>query len=555
MTAIMNFIIRRALPIAAGVLLLASCSTTGTQPSASGDDHGGDAMAPPRIVRIVETPPQAELVAVEVIARIDANLLPDEPDAPLRTPDLLTRLSQSLVLSDSKHRQVDVQLKWFADHPDYMDRVFTRSSRYIWFIMDEINKRGMPPDIALLPIVESAYDPFAYSHGRAAGLWQFIPGTARRFGVRQNWWYDGRRDVVDSTRAALDYLQYLHKEFDGDWELAIAGYNSGEGNVRRAIRRNKSAGKPTDFWHLKLPRETRAYVPKLLALSKLIADPQAYGLQLPELEDQPYFTTVAIGGQIDLAMLAELADEGIDEIYALNPGFNRWATDPDGPHRAVVPVAQGPVLERNLEETPSSARVKWVRRKIRPGDSLITIARQHDTTPAVLQKVNGIRGNLIRAGDFMMIPTATRDLSAYSHSAELRLARTQDKPRAGKQVTHIVKPGDSLWEIASRYGVSTRSLAKWNGMAPRDTLSVGRKLVVWTGQTAVTTPTPTIASSERVRKIRYTVRNGDSLYKISSRFKVSMGELKNWNNLEGKKYLQPGQKLVMFVDVNRQSGG
>ena len=555
MTAIMNFIIRTALPIAAGVLLLASCSTTGTQSSASGDDHGGDAMASPRIVRIVETPPQAELVAVEVIARIDANLLPDEPDAPLRTPDLLTRLSQSLVLSDSKHRQVDVQLKWFADHPDYMDRVFTRSSRYIWFIMDEINKRGMPPDIALLPIVESAYDPFAYSHGRAAGLWQFIPGTARRFGVRQNWWYDGRRDVVDSTRAALDYLQFLHKEFDGDWELAIAGYNSGEGNVRRAIRRNKSAGKPTDFWHLKLPRETRAYVPKLLALSKLIADPQAYGLQLPELEDQPYFTTVAIGGQIDLAMLAELADEGIDEIYALNPGFNRWATDPDGPHRAVVPVAQGPVLERNLEETPSSARVKWVRRKIRPGDSLITIARQHDTTPAVLQKVNGIRGNLIRAGDFMMIPTATRDLSAYSHSAELRLARTQDKPRAGKQVTHIVKPGDSLWEIASRYGVSTRSLAKWNGMAPRDTLSVGRKLVVWTGQTAVATPTPTIASSERVRKIRYTVRNGDSLYKISSRFKVSMGELKNWNDLEGKKYLQPGQKLVMFVDVNRQSGG
>ena len=514
-------------------------------------------VAPPRIVRIDESPTGPQRVAVEVIARIDANLLPDEPDAPLRTPDLLTRLSRSVVLSDSDHHQVDTQLKWFAAHPDYMDRVFTRSSRYIWFIMDEIEKRGMPPDIALLPIVESAYDPFAYSHGRAAGLWQFIPGTARRFGVRQNWWYDGRRDIVDSTRAALDYLQFLHREFDGDWELAIAGYNSGEGNVRRAIRRNKSAGKPTDFWHLKLPRETSAYVPKLLALSKLIANPHAYGLEMPVLEDQPYFTTVAIGGQIDLAMLAQLADEDIEEIYALNPGFNRWATDPDGPHRAVVPVAQGPVLEQNLKATPSSARVKWVRHKIRPGDSLITIARQHGTTPAVLQKVNGIRGNLIRAGDFLMIPTATQDLSTYSHSAELRLARTQDKPRAGQQVTYIVKSGDSLWDIASRYGVSTRSLAKWNGMAPRDTLSVGRKLVVWTAKSDVATSSITlsITSSDRVRKIRYTVRNGDSLYKISSRFRVSMGELKNWNNLEEKKYLQPGQKLVMYVDVNRQSGG
>jgi membrane-bound lytic murein transglycosylase D len=553
----MTCVIKRACPTAIAVLLLASCASTEPQPLSSADEQSGDVVAPPRIVRIDEAPTGPQLVAVEVIARIDANLLPDEPDAPLRSPDLLTRLSRSVVLGDSDHHQVDTQLKWFAAHPDYMDRVFTRSSRYIWFIMDEIEKRGMPPDIALLPIVESAYDPFAYSHGRAAGLWQFIPGTARRFGVRQNWWYDGRRDIVDSTRAALDYLQFLHREFDGDWELAIAGYNSGEGNVRRAIRRNKSAGKPTDFWHLKLPRETSAYVPKLLALSKLIANPHAYGLEMPVLEDQPYFTTIAIGGQIDLAMLAQLADEDIEEIYALNPGFNRWATDPDGPHRAVVPVAQGPVLEQNLQATPSSARVKWVRHKIRPGDSLITIARQHDTTPAVLQKVNGIRGHLIRAGDFLMIPTATRDLSTYSHSAELRLARTQDKPRAGQQVTYIVKSGDSLWDIASRYGVSTRSLAKWNGMAPRDTLSVGRKLVVWTEKSDVATSsiTSSITSGDRIRKIRYTVRNGDSLYKISSRFRVSMGELKNWNNLEEKKYLQPGQKLVMYVDVNRQSGG
>ncbi|MGI9265824.1 MAG: LysM peptidoglycan-binding domain-containing protein [Gammaproteobacteria bacterium] len=544
---------KRPLLFILSALLVVSCSTNNTRPGDPDDARSLTTKTPAVQEKTVKAPQGSQLVAVEVVARIDNSLLPGEPEVPVQSTDLLSRLGRSLVLHDSEQPQVDVQLKWFANHPDYMDRVFVRSSRYLWFIMDEIDKRNMPLDIALLPIVESAFDPFAYSHGRAAGLWQFIPGTATRFGVRQNWWYDGRRDVLDSTRAALDYLQFLHKEFDGDWELAIAGYNSGEGNVRRAIRRNKQAGKPTDFWHLKLPRETSAYVPKLLALSKLVADPGAYGLRLPDLEDQPYFTTVEIDGQIDLAMLAELADEAIDEIYALNPGFNRWATDPDGPHRAVVPVAQGPVLKRNLEKTPSSSRVRWVRHKIRPGDSLITIARQHDTTPAVLQKVNGIRGNLIRAGDFMMIPTATRSLSEYSHSAELRLARTQDKPRAGTQVTHVVKPGDSLWEIATRYGVSTRSLAKWNGMAPRDTLSVGRKLVVWTNQAS--SPKSEGTASQRLRKIRYTVRNGDSLYKISSRFKVSMGELKNWNNLSDRKYLQPGQKLVMYVDVNRQSGG
>ena len=544
---------KNALLIILSALLVVSCSAARQQPGHVVTDGSLSSAGQLSDDSSVQAPPASRLVAVEVVAKIDSSLLPGEPELPLQSKDLLGRLSRSLVLHDSDHSQVDAQLKWFAAHPDYMDRVFARSSRYLWFIMDEIDKRNMPPDIALLPIVESAYDPFAYSHGRAAGLWQFIPGTASRFGVRQNWWYDGRRDILDSTRAALDYLQFLHKEFDGDWELAIAGYNSGEGNVRKAIRRNKQAGKPIDFWHLKLPRETSAYVPKLLALSKLVANPDAYGLQLPKLEDQPYFTTVEIGGQIDLAMLAELADEAIDEIYALNPGFNRWATDPDGPHRAVVPIAQGPVLKQNLEKTPSSSRVRWVRHKIRPGDSLITIARQHDTTPAVLQKVNGIRGNLIRAGDFIMIPTATRSLSEYSHSAELRLARTQDRPREGSQVTHIVKPGDSLWDIATRYGVSTRSLAKWNGMAPRDTLSVGRKLVVWTKQGSNAIPDGN--SSQRLRKVRYTVRKGDSLYKISSRFKVSMGKLKTWNSLADKKYLQPGQKLVMYVDVNKQSGG
>ncbi|MGD8976165.1 MAG: LysM peptidoglycan-binding domain-containing protein, partial [Gammaproteobacteria bacterium] len=499
-------------------------------------------------------PPPPEPVSFTVIARLDAGLLPTVPEVPMRQPDLLSRLATELQLQDIQRPAIDRQRSWFARHPEYLDRVFERGAPYLPYITRELQRRGMPADLALLPIVESAYDPFAYSHGRAAGLWQMIPGTARRFGIKQNWWYDGRRDVLDSTRAALDYLEFLHKNFDGDWLLAIAAYNSGEGTVGRAIRRNRAKGKPTDFWNLRLPRETSAYVPKLLALSQLVADPASFGLSLPEIDDREYFASVELDGQMDLALLAELAGISLDEFYSLNPGYNRWATDPDGPHRAVVPAAAAPQLAEAVSSLPSAERMRWVRYRIRNGDSLIAIAARHDTTPEVIREVNGIRGNTIRAGHHLMIPTATRSLNAYSQSAESRLARTQNRPRGSDKISVKVRSGDSLWSIARRYNVRTRSLAKWNGMAPGDTLSVGRTLVVWTDK-AASPPASSPASSpaDRTRKIRYTVRRGDSLYKIAQRFRVTIDQLRKWNKLAGRKYLQPGQRLTLYVDVTSQS--
>jgi membrane-bound lytic murein transglycosylase D len=489
--------------------------------------------------------------AVEVTVLVEEDTLPPAAEAPPPPTDLLTRLTASLSLPLIDRSEVDRQLSWFVRHPDYMNRVFERSRRYLWYIMSELERRDMPADLALLPIVESAYDPFAYSHGRAAGLWQIIPGTGLRFGARQNWWYDGRRDIVDSTRAALDYLEFLHEEFDGDWLLAVAAYNSGEGNVLRAQKRNRAAGKPTDFWHLKLPRETSAYVPKLLALTRIMSDPAAHDLKLPDLPDAPYFEIVPLDGQVDLALLADLSGVDMDEIYALNPGYNRWATDPEGPHRALVPVAHAETLAAGLADTPTEARVRWVRYRIQQGDSLIAIASRHDTTPDVVRKVNGLDGNVIRAGEHLMIPTASRDLDLYTQSADLRLARTQARPRGASKVTYKVRPGDSLWEIAQDFGVSTRSLAKWNGMAPGDTLSVGKRLVVWTGK-----ETPAQRPQDaRVRKVNYTVRKGDSLARIAQKFRVTIGQLTDWNRLDARKYLQPGQRLVMYVDVTRQSGG
>ncbi len=272
------------------------------------------------------------LTLISPVAGIEFESTPAGPD------DVLAKLRRGFKLTYVDNHRTEAEKKWFAKHPDYMNRVLTRAQRYLPYIVAELERRGLPLELALLPIVESAYDPFAYSHGRAAGLWQMIPGTAKRFGIKQNWWYDGRRDVVDSTRAALDYLEYLYKFNNGDWLNAIASYNSGEGNVRRAVRRNTSANKPIDFWNLKLPRETSMYVPKLLALVEIIADPAKHNLTLPVVVDEPQFMIADIGGQLDLALAAELAGVDVDTVYQYNPGYNRWSTDPSGPHSLVMPV-------------------------------------------------------------------------------------------------------------------------------------------------------------------------------------------------------------------------
>ena len=421
--------------------------------------------------------------------------------------------------------------------------------------MDELVRRDLPVELALLPIVESAYDPFAYSHGRAAGLWQMIPGTARRFGLTQNWWYDGRRDVVESTRAALDYLEHLHDFNDGDWLNAIASYNSGEGNVRRAVRNNHAKGKPVDFWNLRLPRETSAYVPKLLALVEIVRDPAKYQLDLPHVADEPQFAVTDVGTQIDLALAAELAGVDVDTIYTFNPGYNRWSTDPKGPHKLVLPIDAVDTFNAALAEVPPAELVRWKRHKVRNGEAISQIANRYNTTVSAIRSANNLRGNMIRAGHYLMIPVATKPLSAYSKSADARLARTQNRQRAANKIEHVVATGDSFWTISQRYGVTTRQLAAWNGMAPRDTLPAGRKLVVWTDGSVVDTPrmSPTAALGNTTRKVRYTVRNGDSLYVIARKFRVGIDQIARWNKIDKNKILRPGQTLTMYVDVTRQS--
>jgi membrane-bound lytic murein transglycosylase D len=271
--------------------------------------------------------------------------------------DLFDRLRAGFVLDEVQEPAIDDQLAWLQRNSDYLERVFQRAQRYMYHIVTEVEARGMPLEFALLPVVESAYEPFAYSSGRAAGLWQFIPGTGVRFGLKRDWWYDGRRDVIESTRAALDYLQALHDQFDGDWLLAIAAYNVGELTVQREVDLNRAAGRPVDFWHLKLPAETRAYVPKLLAMKRLMAEPERYGLEFAPIPNEPYFAVIDTDSQIDLKIAARLAGTSFDELVALNPGYNRWATDPDGPHRLLVPIDSADACATSL--TPWDGMTPW----------------------------------------------------------------------------------------------------------------------------------------------------------------------------------------------------
>jgi len=469
--------------------------------------------------------------------------------------DLWNRLRAGYQFKQYRNTRVQKHLDWYAKHPSYITRVAERGQLYLHHIVGELEKRNMPLELALLPIVESAFDPFAYSHGRASGMWQFIPATGRQYGLKQNWWYDGRRDVVASTNAAVEYLEDLHRRFDGDWLLALASYNAGGGNVNKSIRRNRKLGKPTDFWSLKLPRETESYVPQLIALSQLIMTPEKFNITLAPIPNQPQFAVVDVGSQIDLAQAASLADISLNELYKLNAGFNRWATDPKGPHRLLVPIEKEDTFQSALGGMPQKSRISWERYKVKSGDSLLAIAKHFNTTVEVLKDHNNIRGNMIRQGQMMLIPKASQPDALYALSETQRIKRTQDrsKGKSGtRKVRYTVKSGDSLWSIARTYKVKVSQVAKWNGMAPKDTLKQNQKLIIW----SPTDRAKLVRSTQKqgnavIRKVAYQVRKGDSLARIAGKFNLSVNDIVKWNTVQKSKYIHPGQSLTLFVDVTR----
>jgi membrane-bound lytic murein transglycosylase D len=544
--------------LALGVLALGACSSAGPIPgqapraalAAAGSDfdaHGanpGDAAVDTYIAVHGDDPLQAVVMVPDV--------------APPVKVDLWQRARAGFALNVEDHPSLSREKEWFERNQEYMDRVSDRARLYLHHVVSEVERRNLPGELAMLPVVESAYQPFAYSPARASGIWQFIPSTGRVYGLRNSWWYDGRRDVVESTRAALDYLEKLHAEFSGDWLLALAAYNSGEGNVRKAINRNLRAGKPTDFWSLKLPRETRSYVPRLLAVSAVVAEPDHHGLTLKPIPDEPYFAATQLDGQIDLALAAEMADVSLEELYLLNPGFNRWATDPNGPHQLLLPVNAVSDFELRLAELPADERIRWHRHVIKRGDTLGTIAHKYRTSVSALKQANNLRGTTIREGRSLIVPMASRSLADYHLSADMRRAMRRAIPGSGNKIVYRVRRGDSLWVISRRFGVSVNKLARWNGLSKHSVLRPGKHLVIWRGAPPAKAKITKVAAAPVAKlpaSAEHAVKPGENLWTIAQRYRLSTRHLAEWNGIASGAVLQPGQLLKLTPPATHGTGG
>jgi len=526
---------------------LAGCATTGdysSLPPSAKHPPGGAPAAPTTVVIPAPQLPGAEKLA------------------PAEFADLLDRIRVGYGLPQAQHYAVEREVEWYRSRPDFLDRTFRRGARYLHYIVTEIERRDMPLELALLPVVESAFNPVAYSRSRASGLWQFIPSTGKHYGLEQNWWIDERRDVLLATDAALTYLQYLHDYFNGDWYLAIAAYNGGEGTVSRAVRRNVEAGRPTDFFSLDLKAETRDYVPKLLAISRIVADPAAYGLRFEPIPNQPYFGTIDPGKQVHLGEAADLAGISRDDMFALNPAFNRMTTPPNGPHRLLLPLDRVEPFRAALLSEDATQRLAAVavapppdtRHRVRRGENLTSISRRYGVPVDTLRQANNLHGSTIHPGETLIIPGVPETAAATAAAGTVAEARPDiaaqlpERQRASaKPRVYTVKRGDTLWGVARKHGVTVPALASANGLSAQSQLTAGARLEI-PGAGGNTPP------GESTR-MTYKVRSGDTLSEIAAKFNVSVRQLMSWNNLRSSSALRSGQRIVVYVDPRRVNGG
>jgi len=387
--------------------------------------------------------------------------------------DLWERIRGGFAMADLESPLVGVRERWYASQPEYLKRMVGRSKLYLYYIVEEVEKRGMPTEIALLPMVESAFNPMAYSRSHASGLWQFIPSTGKNYKLSQNWWSDSRRDVVASTNAALDYLQALY-ELHGDWHLALASYNYGENGVARAVERNRAKGLPTDYLSLKMPPETRGYVPKLQALKNIISNPEAFGIGFEPIPNEPYFVIVPTPSAIDIRLAATFAEMSVDELIALNPAINRPMIS--GPHTQtlVLPADRVDAFRRNLGAYDQPL-TSWQPYTMKGGDSLDRLASKHAIALSKLKLANGITSRTkVGPGSQLLLPLKGSGVGAEPLPAVFRQP-VQNAPRRGGMV-HIVKKGETLYGISRRYRVSTDSLLRWNHVG---VLTTGQRLIVY----------------------------------------------------------------------------
>jgi len=421
----------------------------------------------------------------------------------------------------------------FRNNQHVVNRISKSGQRYLYYTVKRAKELGVPIELALLPFVESEFDPYALSVYGASGIWQFLPATGEEWGLKSNWWYDGKRDVIASTEAAFSFLIYLNKKFDGDWLLAMAAYNAGPTRVNRAIRKNKRANKPTDFWSLDLPKETTAYVPKLLALCELIKNPEDYSVTLPSIANRPYFMKVNTPGQVDLMQAADLAGMTPEAIYELNPGFSQWATDPSGPHYLLLPIGVADRFTLQLSSLDEVELVQWDRYKIRRGDNLTKIAAKYSIEVPILKEINQIDNDVIYAGQEIMVPRGPAWGKTFTPKAR----------------NYKVTKGDSFWGISKKFGVTIQDIILWNDLELTKPLQIGQQIKIFSKYERARGKTP----NKKTRTLLYPVKSGDTLYRIANRFTVSIKEIQNWNELKSPERIYPGQVLKIILEAGMES--
>ena len=452
--------------------LLSACASTPEPPGVVRESPVAPPPPPPQSPPLTAartekpSPPPLFRAEAQEIKDPLRDMAPIDRTAPI--DDLWQRVRYGFAMPDLDNALVRAQTRHYATRPDYLQRIFDRGRLYLYHIVEEIERRGLPTELALLPMVESAFNPMAYSRAHASGLWQFIPGTGKRFELEQNWWYDARRDIVDSTNAALDYLEKLY-EMHGDWQLALASYNWGENAVARAIAKNRAAGKPTDYESLTMPAETRNYLPKLQALKNIIANPEPFGIDISPIPNQPYFATVTKLRDIDVQLAARLAEMPVEEFIALNPGFSRPVIRASVTPRIVLPADKVDVFHDNLEQRGEKSLVSWKTYHPKPEETFDSIAKKHAMSVAQLKEVNGIAARQKQVPRLLVVPT--KDATVR----KLPIMYAPPIPVTTRRIFHTVQPGETLASIAKKHRVSVEDLKRWNGVSKA---VPGRKLAL-----------------------------------------------------------------------------
>lgn len=469
--------------------------------------------------------------------------------------DLWDRIRDGFALEELDSPLVQNHVAWYTNRPEYVQRMVERSQLYLYHIVEEVEKRGMPTEVALLPMIESAFNPKAYSRSRASGIWQFMPSTGKNFGLEQNWWYDGRRDVTAATDAALDYLQKLHDMF-GSWELAFAAYNWGEGSVQRAIAKNRKKGLPTDYLSLKMPAETRNYVPKLMAIKQIIMDPAARNLTLVSIPNRPYFISVANTQHIDLAVAARLAEMPLRDFVSLNPAYNRPVISSKGSRALLLPVDKADIFASNLENYDKPL-VSWKSYTLTRGEKIGTVARRFSISIARLKEVNSItRRNKMSAGQTLLVPLSRDDATvpAFDEAQQAIEPEETGPMSVSSRFIYAVKKGDTLASIAKRHKISVARIKTLNNLSSNH-LGNGQKLVIRQQTLAKrklaaskVKPVKLAAANRAKRSQRfYTVRRGDTVASIAKQFNVAANDIQRWNNISAKRSLTPGDKVTLML--------